>query len=186
MTDQDQQTEQQTALSIADQTQAISVEMSSAVATINANLDYLRDAPDVEQRAEIVAHTQQWVAYLDSLHAQAVTALGATAEIAVQTQQQRDEAVEALEELTKAVDNADYNHPLVSSLIEAVEQNAYEYMSEQYHEDDSESYDEGYSSGYEDGLSATGNDYSSLYAEIATHSNVTPDDAERFVDVLKG
>ena len=48
---------------------------------------------------------------------------------------QKKQAEESYDELIDAVENIDYDHPAVANLVEAVEQNAYEYASEGLYDD---------------------------------------------------
>lgn len=48
---------------------------------------------------------------------------------------QKKQAEESYDELVDAIDTGDYDHPVIATLVENVEQNAYEYASEGLYED---------------------------------------------------
>lgn len=63
------------------------------------------------------------------------TAMASVLETAQALSKQKDEIEGELKSLVSAIDNVDYNNPVISSLIEQVEQDAYEMVGEGMYDD---------------------------------------------------
>jgi hypothetical protein len=181
-------TDQQLTTSTTDQLNAAVLEAQEAVRVIAANVAALETAGP-EQRAELQAVTGQWIAYADSQVAAIAALAPAALAVADEAIEQRDAIAEELAELTEALEHMDYDHPLVSSLIESVEESVGEHFEMVMGDQLQDRYDEGYSDALNSGeIDEDAAEYivDQIVSEFSDTLGISLHDASSLLAMLRG